>query len=136
MKKKLFERLQELANVEIPKKEIIHKEDELNYYVYELMEDAEIESNSKNLGEKYKGYVKLILSLESYEKKFSRKDILESLTYEEDLYKNYIINEMDLSTIIDGDNITVLNYSVRKEEENIVLKITYESSKDNFRLDI
>lgn len=126
MDKELFERMQELANVKPPSEKTADTEDDLNYYVYELLEDAEIESQCRRTSSGYTGYIKLIIETGYLNnKKFSEKDIVDSLKFEKVIYKQYLEEDMDLSPIVNGDNLKVVGYDSAVENGNIILTIKY-----------
>ena len=85
----LDDRMRQLADVGVIKEDI-EPEDELNYYLYEVLSSADMDCSNKKTGGGYTGIIRIVLKDNDFVgSEFSKGDILESLNYEKKMYVNY-----------------------------------------------
>jgi len=126
---RFFNRLQELSGVDAnqSRKPNLEEEDELNYSVYEMLAEAEMECTNLKRAYGYYGTISIALEESLIPKEYSKEEIAESLKFEKELYKSYIKENIDLTHLTSGDSIHLNEAEVVEENGRIIFKIGYDS---------
>ena len=89
-----FNRLRELSGVEYKKeKPLLEQEDDLNYYIFELLNYGEMDGQSSSTGSGYTGEINIYIKSNDLDGKYSVDDILKSIKFEKNIYKNTNFSE-------------------------------------------